>query len=58
MVKKRERILAEDVADRIISLDAIEKSTHQISDWMYEHLGNRVSTETISAVTDRVFPEI
>lgn len=58
MVKKRERILAEGVADRIIGLYAIGNSTRQISDWMYEHLGNRVSAETISAITDRVLPEV
>jgi len=57
-VKKRERILAEGVADRIIGLYAIGSSTRQISNWMYENLGNRVSAETISAITNRVLPEI
>lgn len=57
-VKKRERILAEGVADRIIGLYAMGNSTRQISDWMYENLGNRVSAETISSITDRVLPEI
>ena len=33
-------------------------STRQISDCMYEHLGHRVSAETVSAITDRVLPEI
>ncbi len=42
-IKKRERILADGVADRIIGLYA---------------LGNRVSAETISCITDRVLPEI
>lgn len=42
-IKKRETILAEGVADRIIGLYA---------------LGNRVSADTISAITDRVLPEI
>ena len=36
-------VLAEDVSDRIIGLYA---------------LGNRVSADTISAITDRVLPEI
>jgi len=58
LVKKRERILSESVADRIIGLYAFGNSTRQISDWMYENLGNRVSAETISAITDRVLPEI
>lgn len=57
-VKKRERILAEGVSDRIIGLYAMGNSTRQISDWMYENLGNRVSAETISSITDRVLPEI
>lgn len=33
-------------------------STREISDWMEENLGNRVSADTISAITDRVLPEI
>jgi transposase-like protein len=57
-IKKRETILAEGVADRIIGLYALGNSTRQISDWMEENLGNRVSAETISAITDRVLPEI
>lgn len=57
-IKKRETILAENVADRIISLYALGNSTRQISDWMEENLGNRVSAETISSITDRVLPEI
>lgn len=57
-IKKRETILAESVADRIIGLYALGNSTRQISDWMEENLGNRVSADTISAITDRVLPEI
>jgi transposase-like protein len=57
-IKKRERILAEGVADRIIGLYALGNSTREISDWMEENLGNRVSAETISSITDRVLPEI
>ena len=57
-IKKRETILAEGVADRIIGLYALGNSTRQISDWMEENMGNRVSAETISAITDRVLPEI
>ena len=57
-IKKRETILAENVADRIIGLYALGNSTRQISDWMEENLGNRVSAETISSITDRVLPEI
>ena len=57
-IKKRETILAEGVADRIIGLYAMGNSTREISDWMEENLGNRVSTDTISAITDRVLPKI
>lgn len=57
-VKKRETILAEGVADRIIGLYALGNSTREISDWMQENLGNRVSADTISSITDRVLPEI
>ncbi|MDP4207039.1 MAG: IS256 family transposase [Bacteroidota bacterium] len=57
-IKKRETILADGVADRIIGLYALGNSTRQISDWMEENLGDRVSAETISAITDRVLPEI
>ena len=57
-IKKRETILAEGVADRIIGLYALGNSTREISDWMEENLGNRVSPDTISSITDRVLPEI
>jgi len=57
-IKKRERILADGVADRIIGLYALGNSTREISDWMEENLGNRVSADTISSITDRVLPEI
>ncbi|TWV11130.1 IS256 family transposase, partial [Bacteroidaceae bacterium HV4-6-C5C] len=55
-IKKRERILADSVSDRIIGLYALGNSTREISDWMEENLGNRVSADTISAITDRVLP--
>lgn len=57
-IKKRETILAEGVSDRIIGLYAMGNSTREISNWMEENLGNRVSADTISAITDRVLPEI
>ena len=57
-IKKRETILAEGVADRIIGLYALGNSTREISDWMEENLGNRVSAETISSITDRVLPRL
>ena len=36
----------------------MENSTREISDWIEENLGNPVSADTISAITDRVIPEI
>ena len=57
-IKKRETILAEGVADRIIGLYALGNSTREISEWMEENLGNCVSADTISSITDRVLPEI
>lgn len=46
-IKKRQIILTEGVADRIIGLYALGN----ISDWMEENMGNRVSLDTISAIT-------
>ena len=56
-IKKRETILADSEAVRIIGLYALGNNTREISDWMEENLGNRVSADTISAITDRVLPE-
>ena len=50
--------MAEGVADRMIGLYSLGNSTREISDWLKENLGNRVSDETISSITDRVLPEI
>lgn len=57
-IKKRETMLAEGMAEKIISMYALGTSTRAISDWMEENLGCRVSAETISSITDRVLPEI
>ena len=57
-IKKRETMLAEGMAEKIISMYALGTSTREISDWMEENLGSRVSAETISSITDRVLPEI
>ncbi len=46
------------ISDRIIGLYALGNSTREISDWMEENLGNRISADTISAITDRVLPEL
>ena len=58
VVRKREKILADSLADRIIGLYAIGNSTRRISDILEEQFGNRISAETISSIMDRVLPEI
>lgn len=58
LIKKRETVLADQMADKIIGLYALGAGTREISDWMEETVGTSVSAETISAVTDRVLPEI
>ena len=58
MVRKRERILADSLSERIIGLYALGTSTREISDLLEEQFGNRISAETISAVTDRILPEL
>lgn len=57
-IKKRERILADSLSERIIGLYALGTSTREISELMEEQFGNRISPETISAITDRVLPEL
>lgn len=58
VVRKRERILADSLAERIIGLYAIGNSTREISDMLEEQFGNRISADTISGITDRILPEI
>lgn len=57
-IKKRKTMLAESMAEKIISMYALGTSTHAISDWMEENFGSRVSAETISSTTNRILPEI
>lgn len=58
LIKKRETVLADQMADKIIGLYALGAGTREISEWMEETVGTSVSAETISAVTDRVLPEL
>ena len=58
VVRKREKIPADSLANRIIGLYAIGNSTREISDILEEQFGNRISAETISSITDHVLPEI
>lgn len=51
-------MLAEGMAEKIISMYALGTGTRAIGDWMEENPGSRVSPETISSITDRVLPEI
>ena len=57
-IKKRESILAEGAADRIIGLYNLGNSTREISNWMEGNLGNHISDDIISNITDRVLLEI
>ena len=57
-VKKRQTILAEGLSDKIISLYASGQSMQQISDVIEENYGSRLSKETISNITEKVWDEI
>ena len=57
-VRKRETILAEGMADQIIGMYAFGTSTRQSSSYFEREFNTRLSAETISAITDRVLPEI
>ena len=57
-VRKRETILAEGMADQIIGMYAFGTSTREISKYFEREFNTRLSAETISAITDRVLPEI
>lgn len=57
-VKKRQTILAEGLSDKIISLYASGQSMQQISDFIEENYGSKISKETISNITEKVWDEI
>lgn len=57
-IQKRQTILAEGLSDKIISLYATGQSMKEISDFLEENYGTRISKETISNITDKVWPEI
>jgi putative transposase len=58
IVKKRETILAEGMADQIINMYAFGTSTRDISKYFEREFDTKLSAETISSITDRVLPEI
>lgn len=57
-IQKRQTILAEDLSDKIISLYATGESMSDISDFLEENYGTRISKETIGNITEKVWPEI
>lgn len=57
-IQKRQTILAEGLSDKIISLYATGQSMKDISDFLEENYGTRISKETISNITEKVWPEI
>lgn len=58
IVQKRETILAESMADQIIGMYATGTSTREISSYFEREFRTRLSADTISAITDRILPEI
>ena len=58
IVKKRQTILAEGLSDKIISLYATGQSMSDIKSFLEENYGTEISRETISNITDKVWPEI
>ena len=58
IVKKRQTILAEGLSDKIISLYATGQSMSDIQSFLEENYGTEISKETISNITDKVWPEI
>ncbi len=57
-VRKRETVLAEGMADQIIGMYSFGTSTREISRYFEREFNTKLSAETISAITDRVLPEI
>ena len=47
-IKKRETFIADNMADKIISLNAMGNSTRQISDWVEDNLGQSLSANTLA----------
>ena len=58
IVQKRQTILAEGLSDKIISLYATGQSMSDIQSFLQENFGTEISKETISNITDKVWPEI
>lgn len=58
IVQKRQTVLAEGLSDKIISLYATGQSMADIQTFLEENYGTEVSKETISNITEKVWPEI
>ena len=58
IVQKRQTILAEGLSDKIISLYATGQSMSDIQAFLEENYGTEISKETISNITEKVWPEI
>lgn len=57
-MQKRQTILAEGLSDKIISLYATGQSMSDIQAFLEENYGTEISKETISNITEKVWPEI
>ncbi|PBC68603.1 transposase-like protein [Fibrobacter sp. UWS1] len=58
IVKKRQTVLAEGLADRIIGLYGLGQSMRDIQKYLEDDFGEYISADTISNITERVWPEI
>lgn len=58
IVQKRQTVLAEGLSDKIISLYATGQSMADIQAFLEENYGTEISKETISNITEKVWPEI
>lgn len=58
LVKKRQTVLSDELDNKILALYGIGTSYDDISSHLQEIYGIEVSAATISAVTDRIIPQI
>jgi transposase-like protein len=58
LVKKRQTVLSDELDNKILALYGIGTSYDDISSHLHEVYGVEVSAATISAVTDRIIPQI
>ncbi len=58
IVRKRERILADNLTPKILSLYGMGMSYRDISKHIEEMYGTKVSASTLSQITDKIIPDI